>query len=167
MRAAAAVVALAATVVLVGCQDPYVGAGHTQPAGPARATPPIGEVPTAATATRRFALRWINWDWRGAANGQRSLARLAVGSLATQLAENAEAVRADATLARDKPASRGQVVAIALRGEGATRTGVVVTREQTYSAGHPDLGGAHYRVYLVRVVRAGRGWGVIRWAPQQ
>jgi hypothetical protein len=187
-RWASGVAALLVAVALAGCQDPYAtDRASSQPPAPAAHSPAEGRVDgvapgaveppprgphpvtsaTARAAARRFALRWVNWDWRSAAPGQRTLARLASGPLAGQLRADAKSAAADASLRRDKPGSRGAVVAISLQRAADAATGVVVTREQTYTGGRADLGGARYRVYLVALTREPGGWGVSRWAPQQ
>ena len=170
--------------VISGCQDPYASQNTRQPAQstkPAttpgdhvRPGPPAGPPPAAAQrpspsprlAARAFATRWANWDWRNAARQQRTLARLANGELARRLHSNAESARIDATLARDKPGSRGTVATTNLKTTGSRATGIVVTREQTYTDGRADLGGQRYRVYRIRLHRHRDGWGVSAWEPQ-
>jgi hypothetical protein len=171
-------------VALAGCADPYAH-DRTQPAPQPASRPaspndtarpdpsaaPIAPAPAPATtsarrAARSFAARWINWDWQHAASQQRALARLATGALAEQLRANAASARIDATLARDRPGSRGTVVTIALRVINAQADGIVVTHEQGLSDGHTTLGGLRYRVYVVRLRRAQGGWGVSSWQPQ-
>ena len=147
---------------LGGCADPYQGqrAATAHPAAPASA------ISTASAAAGAFARRWANWDWRSVAGQQRALARLASGSLAEQLRADARAASRDGSLARDKPGVRGTVAVIELRPRGAGAAGLVLTREQSYTDGHPDLGGPHYRVYAVTVRATPRGWRVSAWAPQ-
>ena len=111
-------------------------------------------------------MRWINWDWRTAAKQQRALAQLAAGELARTLRANAASTRIDATIARDKPGSRGTVEAIQLTRTGTAAAGLIVTREQNSTGGRADLGGQRYRVYLVALQRRGGKWEVSRWAPQ-
>jgi hypothetical protein len=187
-RRAPTAAALLVALALSGCQDPYAtdrissrpaapavharGEGRVDARLPGAAEPPPPRprpviAATARAATARFALRWVNWDWRSAASDQRALARLASGPLADRLREEARNAAADASLRRDKPGSRGAVVTISLHRAANVVTGVVVTREQTYTAGHADLGGSRYRVYLVALARGRAGWGVSRWAPQQ
>jgi len=164
-----------------GCQDPYADSGrqpdvapdtsarHTTRPGPP--APPLA--PGAARRARSprraawsFARLWVNWDWRGVARQQRALARIATGELAQQLRANAGSARIDATLARDRPGSRGTVAAIDLKASGGRATGIVVTREQTYTDGRADLGGRRYRVYRIRLTRDRTGWEVSGWEPQ-
>ena len=168
MKANLAVTVALATVALAGCADPYAH-HHPLPRQPASAVrPPRTPVASAsaAVAARAFAKEWINWDWRSAATQQRHLAQLARGPLADQLRANANSARIDASLARDKPGSRGAIAAVDLTSHGPRSAGIVVTREHSYTDGHADLGGAHYRVYRVRLAAADRTWEVTTWAPQ-
>jgi hypothetical protein len=176
-RALAAALAL----ILAGCQDPY----QREPAPP-RATPAAGvagdaerpgarppavpavpdtQARSALAAARRFARAWVNWDWRTLPAEQRALARLTTGRLADELHTNAKTTAADASLARDRPSSRGHVIAVALRASHRTAEAVLVTREQTYTAGHADLGGRHHRIYRARLTRGIDGWELRAWTP--
>jgi hypothetical protein len=183
-------IALAVTlpVLLVaesGCQDPYSDQSSLpspSPTGDREATPgdtsrPGPRIPPLSAATpggsrsprrtaRSFAVRWVNWDWRTAIEQQLALARLATRPLARRLRANASSARVDASLARDKPGSRGAVAAIDLTIARDRASGVVVTREQSYTAGRADLGGRRYRVYLIRLSREQDAWGVSAWEPQ-
>jgi hypothetical protein len=155
------VVLLALTAT--GCQDPYARPERPAPA-PATTTPVTSrDTGGAKQAARIFASRWTNWDWRTAGAQQRALALLTAGKLAADLRANAGSARIDAGLARDKPSSRGDVVATDLRVQAASATGIVVTRERTYTAGHADLGGQHYRVYRVRLTLTNGHWEVSSW----
>jgi hypothetical protein len=185
MNRPTALLALAAALAITGCNDPYTSHSAQRQPTPTRTAPPArsdtAEPGPAAPATtpavaqrsraarsaaRSFATRWINWDWRTAASQQRALAKLATGALARILRANASSARIDATLARDKPGSRGTVTAIELKRTQAGAAGIVVTHEQTYTGGHADLGGQRYHVYLVQLHRAPHAWEVRRWAPQ-
>jgi hypothetical protein len=121
---------------------------------------------SARAAAQAFAVTWVNWDWRSSEQQQQQLARLAVGKLARQLQASAADARRDASLARDKPGSRGAVAATNLRVDGRRAQGLVVTREQTYTAGRADLGGQRYRVYRVALVADHKRWGASSWQPQ-
>jgi hypothetical protein len=177
--AAIALVACIAT----GCADPYeqkppsnvrgdASADASPAATPGRSARPIPPArrPTpgrsARVTARRFATRWVNWDWRSAAAQQRALARLATGALAAQLRASARATRANESLRRDTPGMRGAVAAINLRTRAGHARGLIVTREQTYTAGRADLGGRRYHVYLIELVASARGWEVTAWQPQ-
>jgi hypothetical protein len=155
------VVLLALTAA--GCQDPY--SRPKRPSAAAVTTTPVTsrDAGGAGGTARIFASRWINWDWRTAGAQQRALALMAGGSVAVDLRANAGSARIDASLARDKPGSRGDVVATDLSRRAASATGIVVTREQTYTAGHADLGGRHYRVYRVRLTLTNGRWEVSSW----
>jgi hypothetical protein len=113
-----------------------------------------------------FARLWVNWDWRSAAEQQHALARLATGTLARDLRADADSSRINANLTRDKPGVHGTVATIDLKTSGASAAGIVITREQTYTEGHADLGGRRYRVYRVRLRRDQDRWTVTTWAPQ-
>lgn len=180
-----AVTVALATVALAGCADPY-RSDRARPVAPPptssqtttsdidRPGPPAGTPPATAErpprsarkAAQSFATGWANWDWRSAARQQRALARLASGDLARQLRANANSSRIDASLARDKPGSRGTVAAVDLKSRIAQAAGIVVTHEQTYTDGRANLGGRRYRVYLIRLTREPNGWGVRAWEPQ-
>jgi hypothetical protein len=178
------VLATLVVLALAGCADPYAhdraqparepGPQPGSPSDSARPGPPAAPIaPALAPATtsarraaRTFAARWINWDWQHAASQQRALARLATGALAEQLRANATSARIDATLARDRPGSRGTVVTTALRASNAQADGIVVTHEQALTDGHAALGDLHYRVYVVRLARTPSSWEVSAWQPQ-
>jgi hypothetical protein len=181
-RTRAQLLAALLVVGLASCADPYASdraqpaqepsPRNASPSDNARSGPPAapitpGPAPATTSARRaaRFAARWINWDWQHAARQQRALARLATGALAEQLRANAASARIDATLARDRPGSRGTVVTTALRASNAQASGIVVTHEQALTDGHAALGGLRYRVYVVRL-RAPGGWEVSAWQPQ-
>jgi hypothetical protein len=121
------------------------------------------QVRSAREAVRAFAAAWVNWDWRKLAAQQRRLAGLATGRLAAELRANAKASAVDASPAQGRPSSRGNVVAIALHTRRSAASALVVTREQTYTAGHGDLGGQHHRVYRALLARGARGWEVTGW----
>ena len=150
-------------LVAAGCRDPYSQPDQREPTRKATAAPELRTPSAAERAARAFATRWINWDWRTAGAQQRALARLASGELAADLMANARSARIDASLERDKPSSRGTVVGIDLTGAGAARSGVVATREQTYTTGRPDLGGRHYRVYRISLRSRTADWEVNAW----
>ena len=181
-RRPAALAGLAVLAVsAAGCKDPYADERAAAPR-PATSTaddvtrpgPRAGAIPATPSAPSRspraaahaFAATWINWEWRTTDDQQHKLARLAAGELARQLEASAASARRDASLARDKPGSRGSVAATNLRVDGRHAHGLVVTREQTYTDGRADLGGRHYRVYHVRLTADDSGWGVSAWQPQ-
>ena len=168
--------------IATGCADPYEqkppsnvrgdsSADASPAATPRRSAGPIEPSertpgPSPRVTARRFATRWVNWDWRSAAAQQRALARLATGALAAQLRASARATRVNESLRRDTPGMRGAVAAINLRTRAGHARGLIVTREQTYTAGRADLGGRRYRVYQVELVASARGWEVTAWQPQ-
>lgn len=154
---------LVAGFALAGCSDPYADpdAGVLSPA-----PRPVGAIGSATPTARAFAERWVNWDWRSASSQQRALAALATGRLAADLRANAASARIDASLARDKPSVRGAVTIVRVSARGPRASGLVVTRERNYTAGRPDLGGQHYRVYAITLTRRGAQWEVSAWQPQ-
>lgn len=184
MTRATAALVLVVAVALAGCQDPYASndsrlepvrtrtaAAPVDTAAPGPAATPLASeadpaVRSARDVVRSFAMRWINWDWRTAAKQERELAQLASADLARTLRAHAASARIDATVARDKPGSRGTVAAIQLKTTGSVAAGLVVTHEQSSTDGHADLGGQRYRVYLVALELDNGKWGVGRWAPQ-
>ena len=157
-------IALLVTVACAagGCQDPY----RERPAAAPTAPRPTAAPSSAPDTASAFAKRWINWDWKTLAHQQRALARLAGGRLATRLRADADAAGRDETVARDKPANRGTVAAVSLESKPRSARGLVITHERTYTSGHADLGGAHYRVYRVAISASHDGWTVTEWAPQ-
>jgi hypothetical protein len=173
--------AAALAVVLAGCQNPYAtnpsarAAGRSpqhdsapsgSPSNPVTASPGAQRI-RARDAAAVFARLWITWEWRSAPQQQRALAQLATGRLARDLRANATSSHINASLVRDKPSSRGTVAAINLTTTRTRRAaGIIVTREQTYTDGHPDLGGRHYRVYRIRLRQHADRWAVTTWAPQ-
>ena len=168
---------------LAACQDPYqtdqptrrpaaTGTPQTArdlpepgPTEPAPTATPHGPASSARATAVAFARTWSTWDWRTAADQQRTLARLAVGSLAAELRASANAAGHDASLTRDRPGSRGHVIAIELHDSARAIAAIVVTREQTYTNGHADLGGQHHRVYRTTLVPVADGWRVSAWTP--
>jgi hypothetical protein len=173
--------ATAIALVLAACRDPYQREQAQTPSRPANSAPgdvegagpragaapamPAQRARSAHAAARAFASAWINWDWRTLADQQRALARLAADRLAAELRADAKTAAADTSLARDRPSARGRVIAVDLRADGGRPSAVVVTREQTYSSGHADLGGQQHRVYQARLSRGPHGWQVSRWTP--
>jgi hypothetical protein len=179
--------ALAATV-LAGCGgDPYadqrreaeqaVRAQATptfdgRDAEPPRAQPAApgaldtGAQPTAREALEAFAERYVNWSWEDPDAQQRALAALATGSLARELRAAIGSGDA-ATLDRERPAQRGSVQIVQLRGGDALRRrGVVVTREQSYHDERPDEGGLRWNVYTGVAERGADGWRLVEWQAQ-
>lgn len=149
-------VLIVACLATYGCQDPY------SDQAPASGRPVASRPAGSRAVLRQFAARWINWTWHDVRSQQRALAGLAAPPLAGQLRTNGSA-RLDATLERDRPGSRGRVVIVRLTANGR---GLVLTREQKLTDGHPELGGERYRVYLVLTQKVGHAWKVSRWQPQ-
>ncbi|MBJ7329171.1 MAG: hypothetical protein JHC95_04685 [Solirubrobacteraceae bacterium] len=154
-------VATTAALALTGCQDPY----RREAAPPTRTTSAHqDEAPQQEAVVRAFASRWINWTWQMAGAQQRALARLATPELARQLRANASSARIDATLARDRPGSRGRVLIVRFESGGHA---LVLTRERSYTDGRPDLGGVRFGVYRLSAARIDGHWRIRQWVPQQ
>lgn len=156
MRAQSVIVVLSLALLATGCQDPYRDAPRPTVATP---RPAAGR----DAVIRDFATRWINWDWQSVPVQQRALARLASPNLARRLRAGASSARVAATLSRARPGSRGRLVFIRMT---SARDGLVLTQEETLTDGHADLGGEHYRVYLVSASERRGEWKVSRWEPQ-
>lgn len=153
-------------LALAGCQDPYGPSGSPQAWTERTVASPSRPTSEAEVVVRSFARLWINWDWRTVGAQQRRLARLAAPRLARQLRTNAASARLDASLARDRRGARGEVGIVKLIATSAAASGLVVTREQSYTNGRADLGGLRYRVYRVAITRHAGAWEVTRWDPQ-
>jgi hypothetical protein len=180
-RTAQLAMAAAFALGIAGCHDPYQhepaqkssptatpapgDAERPGPRAPTLRTAPETPAGGARAAARAFASGWVNWDWRTLPARQRALGRLAKGRLAAELRANAKASAADASLPRDRPSSRGTVVAIDLHQRGHDAAAVIVIREQTYTGGHADLGGQRHRVYRAALAHSAAGWGVSAWTP--
>jgi hypothetical protein len=156
-----------------GVTDPYARphnhrAGNAHKATRARAAlPPRSARPLSAPASARavltaFARAWTNWSWRTILGSERQRALLATGALRRQLSRDRAGAQADATLARDRIASRGAVLAIDLQRRSPA---YVVVRETQTSAGVEAIGDSAIRVYRARLARTARGWLVAAWAP--
>jgi hypothetical protein len=116
-------------------------------------------------ALTRYALAYTNWRASQLPARERELAALSIGAARLSASQTAAAQSGAATLAADRVANAGQVVAVA-PGEGPDRgQWVIVTEEQTTGSG-PYAGlpaGPH--VTLARVVHLPGGWTVSTWSP--
>jgi len=116
-------------------------------------------------ALTRYALAYTNWHASQLPARERELAALSIGAARLTASQTASAQSGAATLAADRVANAGQVVAVT-PGEGPDRgQWVIVTQEQTTGSG-PYAGlpaGPH--VTLARVVHLPRGWAVSAWSP--
>ena len=140
---------------------PPAPAGDTAPAyaGSAATRAPEGVL-------RAFCAQWANWSYRTIERQQRRLAQLSTPTLARELAPTSSQRTLDSTLARDRFAVRGSVVAIDLRPGTDRREAICVTREEEIDQGRDPLGDGLHRVYSARLeLRTGR-WGVAAWQPQ-
>lgn len=163
----ATAVLLTVACVATGCGGTYAPRPERPPAVPGTRSKPAETTSLAASAAASaFARRWVNWDSRSLPGQQRALGRLATGALADQLRADAESAAREGSRERPDLASRGRVAAVRLKLCRTRATGLVVTREQSYTDGHADLGGRRYRVYLFELVDADHAWSVSAWAPQ-
>ena len=188
-RALVARISVALVVGLSACSDPYADrpptsplpavsvsprvqavtpeAGDARPAEPApapflRGRRPAG--PSAERLARGYARSAINWDWRTLPERLAALRPLTAGPLSAELGGAMAAAKADESLARDRPASQGTVVAVMVSGNDSSRRLVVVTRERETAGGAEPLHGATHRVYLGEVRRVDGGWRMVGWS---
>jgi hypothetical protein len=181
-----AVVTLALCLAASGCTDPYSepasrtppstsgtthaaaaeSTGDTRPLEPTPAPPiAVGSVatPSPAALARAYARAVVNWDWHTLANRLKGLRERSASALSADLAGAIRATRADESLARDRPASHGVVVAVSVQGRGVSRRLVVVTRERETASGVDPLGPATHRVYFGKARRIADGWRMVGW----
>jgi hypothetical protein len=181
--------ALCVALTLDACADPYadpashtpsaprsstagVSVGPGQPSGdvpPLEPTPApsstVGAVaaPSPLALARAYARLTANWDWRTLSDRLEELREQSAGPLSAELTDASRATRADESLARDRPASQGTVVAVSVWGAGPSRRLVVVTRERETASGVEPLGPATHRVYLGEARRTADGWRMVEW----
>jgi len=115
---------------------------------------------------RAFCAQWANWSYRTIERQQRRLAELSTPRLAQQLAPSASQRSLDTTLARDRFAVRGEIVATDLRPGARARSAICVTREEELDNGRDPLGDGAHRVYLAHLERHPDGWVIAGWQPQ-
>ena len=180
---------IALSLALVACRDPYADPGATAPsdarasdvsrvrptttpaaAGDTRPTEPAPSTterrrgaPSLTSFARAYARDAVNWDWRTLAVRLDGLRDRSAGDLSAELTDAIRAARIDESLARDRPASEGTVVAASVQGNGARRRLVVVTRERETASGVERLGPATHRVYLGESRRTADGWRMVEW----
>jgi len=115
---------------------------------------------------RHFCAQWANWSYRTIERQQRRLAELSTVRLAAALAPTSSQRGLDTTLARDRFAVRGAVVAIDLEPGATRRRALCVTREEELEQGRDPLGDGVHRVYFARLQRSDNRWSVAAWQPQ-
>jgi hypothetical protein len=190
MRTALTALAVASVLALAGCSDPYAPgpAGGSPSASAPAATPSRPDVGDAmsspaghpvpdeqagaraaqspAAVARAYARLTLNWEWNTLFRQLQRAAELTVGSLHAEVSRDAEGVRVDRSLRRDRRSSRGRVIAVVTRERGPTHRLVVVTSEQSLSAGRAALEGPRAKVYraTARLTRA--GWRLATWELQ-
>jgi hypothetical protein len=123
--------------------------------------PEAGQTPR---ATLELAARlYGNWTSATAGRRLRRIAALSVGQAHAELRQAAAQAGVDRQQ-RDARSS-ATVEAISVRGRGARRRALVVTRERIVA---PDLPveDRRYRVTVALLERRADGWVISRWAPQ-
>ncbi len=137
-----------------------------RPPEPPRAsgTPPTH---TPAALARAWGQLSANWSTKTLPRQLRALAQSASPPLAGELERALAATQQDAQLTPDGAGSRGSVAAVEVRGGGANRRLVVVTRETAWGPTSVGLAAARYHVYTGITVRIGtHGWRMAQWQRQ-
>ncbi len=190
MRTATAIVLSAAAACLAGCaafgegsaRSSSTGAStgtaakvaqaertHEYPAPtPPIQTAPVGASTAAATAVRRFASRYINWDAATVTRRMQALAVASIGQARSAMALAAAQTQNDYELRHGGIANSGVVEAIAPL-PGRRNQFVVVTREQTTARNTSAYAGLRpaWHVAVAAVTEtAPRQWVVSRWQPE-
>jgi hypothetical protein len=133
------------------------------------AAPADGGAPSASEAASLYTRTFTNWTWRDVADRSvRILAPLAGGELHELVLGNAQELRDDTTLRRDRAANRGALVAIDEQGgDPARRIVWVVMRETASTAGLTSEAEQTLTVYRLTVERLrGTRWYVTGFEPQ-
>lgn len=120
-----------------------------------------------ALAVRAFAIGYINWTAATVTGRMRGLATLSVGQARAEVLQAASATAHDYELLRGGVANTGTVEAVAPLPGGAGRF-AVVTRERTTASGTGAYRGLapSWHVAIATVQRAGAGWVVSGWQPE-
>ena len=131
--------------------------------------PVAGGAPSASESASLYTRTFTNWTWRDVADRSvRILAPLAGGELHELVLANAQELRDDTTLRRDRAANRGTLVAIDEQGSDPARRIVwVVMRETAATAGFTSAAERTLTVYRLTVERLrGTHWYVTGFEPQ-
>jgi hypothetical protein len=131
--------------------------------------PASGGAPSASEAASLYTRTFTNWTWRDVADRSvKILAPLAGGELHELVLGNAQELRDDTTLRRDRAANRGTLVAIDQQGgDPARRIVWVVMRETASTAGLTTAAEQSLTVYRLTVERLrGTRWYVTGFEPQ-
>jgi hypothetical protein len=131
--------------------------------------PAGGGAPSASEAASLYTRTFTNWTWRDVADRSvRTLAPLAGGELHDLVLANAQELRDDTTLRRDRAANHATLVAIDEQGgDPARRIVWVVMRETASTAGFTSAAEKTLTVYRLRVERLrGTRWYVTGFEPQ-
>ena len=120
-----------------------------------------------ALAVRAFAIGYINWTAATVTGRMRGLATLSVGQARAEVLQAAAATAHDYELRRGGVANSGTVEAVAPLTGGDGRF-AVVTRERTTATGTAAYRGLapSWHVAIATVQRAGGGWVVSGWQPE-
>jgi hypothetical protein len=142
---------------------------HEYPAPtPPVQTAPAGASTAAATAVRRFATRYINWDAATVTRQMQALAVASIGQARSAMALAAAQTQNDYELRHGGIANSGVVEAVAPL-PGRRNQFVVVTREQTTATNTSAYAGLRpaWHVAVAAVTEtAPRQWVVSRWQPE-
>jgi hypothetical protein len=174
----ALVVVPVAGLVLAGCgiHDPYNdNRGATvATTPPARTAPPPAPAdpaspvtpPTPRAAVIHVAEMWGNWTSRNLHERHRSAIAATAGAAAKRLKTESRQLEDGVVSSPDPLRSVAKVEVVEIRGTGARRRAIVVTRERLEGLG--ELGSTRdWVVTLATVERHGAGWIVTRWERQR
>jgi hypothetical protein len=177
IKASACVVA---ALVLTGCvKDPYndrprssasatstpTATATQTPAPSATAASPTPAPPDAdqdaiEAAVRRFAERYINWDWDGFAQSRRDTAAMATGDLRTQLLDDAGDIEIETSRRSSGQSNQGRVEGVLIQ---PGKPIFVITREMVSYGENDDEGQRGYFIYLADVKREDDAWKLSEW----
>ncbi len=142
---------------------------HEYPAPtPPLQTAPAGASTAAATAVRRFATRYINWNAATVTRQMQALAVASIGQARSAMALAAAQTQNDYELRHGGIANSGVVESVAPL-PGRHNQFVVVTREQTTATNTSAYAGLRpaWHVAVAAVTEtAPRQWVVSRWQPE-
>ena len=173
--------ALAATVALTGCTNPYAASKATPRSSASTGVQNAGEPPAPAPASSstqsptdvqatpqsaivQFADLYSNWTYRTLAREQLALAAMSTGAARLAERQAAGASESDSTIARARLSNQGQVLAVA---PDLARAGwwIVATREQTSGSGEYEGLASSDHVTLVQLAHVNGGYTVTQWLP--
>lgn len=171
MRARSALVLVAVGMLgltACGLEDPYEREPATEKQKPAHANAGAGSAATAESpeqALERLALAEGNWTTSTVERAYERARELSAGSAWEQLSREGAAVIASVMRTPERLRSRTTVEAVVVRGSGARRNAIVVTRGGVLGGGLADEV-YEYKVTLATVELQGQRWVISRWSPQ-